>query len=191
MFVSIGCALNRSVYKPSGVGIAALLPILHNSSCYNVASLHPACTAAQPMKQKKDKKQTRFVSADPKKWSEESKRSLSYVLFAPDEYADKHYLCWSCRKPATFTAADQKYTYEVKKAYIHQRRVLCPECWMHRLKIERDLKECETQWADSKELLKDDRNFLAHWLDLLLQHDRYEPYRKNLAIQNMLKKLMA
>lgn len=133
---------------------------------------------------------TLFSPANPEKWSDESKRSLSYVLFAPEGYADRNYRCYRCGKSAVFSAADQKYTYEVKKAYIHQRRKLCPDCWKPYQVIKHDIKVCEEQWVASKESLKNNADFLAHWLNLLLKYDAYEPYKKNLSTQNMLKKLV-
>ena len=63
------------------------------------------------------------IPADPSQWSEKSKRSVSF--FFTSKYEDREYKCWSCGKLATFTAEDQKYTYEVRKASIDQRRVLC------------------------------------------------------------------
>ncbi len=133
---------------------------------------------------------TRFAKADPERWSKESKQSLAYELFAPKEYADRHYLCRRCDKPAVFSAADQKYTYEVKKGYIHQCRLLCPECWKGLRAVEHDIRACEARWADSRESLKQDMAFLENWLDLLRKHDTYEPSRKNTATQNMLRKLL-
>lgn len=45
------------------------------------------------------------------------------------EYKTYGYYCWRCRERALFTAADQKYTYEVNKAHIDQKRILCEGCW--------------------------------------------------------------
>src|ERR1700728_1154834 len=67
------------------------------------------------------------IPADPRQWSEKSKRSVSF--FFTSKYEDREYKCWSCGKLATFTAEDQKYTYEFQKASIDQQRVLCEECW--------------------------------------------------------------
>jgi len=53
------------------------------------------------------------VPCDPECWSEDSKRSVAYH-FAPQAYRDKAYLCWRCKAPDVFTAADQKQAFEVE-----------------------------------------------------------------------------
>ena len=63
------------------------------------------------------------VAADQEKWSEQSKQTISYHY--KQEYTDIEYSCWRCRAACVFTAQDQKYTYEVRKASIDQRRFLC------------------------------------------------------------------
>lgn len=67
------------------------------------------------------------VPADPSQWSESSQRSVSVAWTT--EYKTYGYYCWRCRERALFTAADQKYTYEVNKAHIDQKRILCEGCW--------------------------------------------------------------
>lgn len=54
------------------------------------------------------------VPADPAKWSERSQHSISFHHVR--EYDDTTYNCRGCEKSAIFSAADQQYTYEVKKA---------------------------------------------------------------------------
>jgi Probable zinc-ribbon domain len=51
------------------------------------------------------------VPADPRQWSEKSKKSVSF--FFTTKYEDREYKCRGCGKLATFPAGDQKYTYEV------------------------------------------------------------------------------
>jgi hypothetical protein len=67
-----------------------------------------------------------WVPADPSKWSEKSQHSVSFhcVKQYTARYTDIAYNCWRCKKATVFSAADQKYTYEVKKAPIDQRRIL-------------------------------------------------------------------
>jgi hypothetical protein len=45
-------------------------------------------------------------------------------------------------------------------------------------------------WAESKDTLKNDLTFLSNWLQLLLEYEKYKPYKGNTAIKNMLKKLI-
>lgn len=63
------------------------------------------------------------VPADPTKWSEKSQQTVGFHCIK--EYRDITYDCWRCKKSAVLSAADQRYTYEVKKAPIDQRRILC------------------------------------------------------------------
>jgi putative zinc ribbon protein len=128
------------------------------------------------------------VPADPSKWSEGSQHSVSFHYVK--EYNDITYNCWRCKNSAVFSAADQKYTYKVKKAPIDQRRILCTECWRELLEIERDIKQCEHQWAESKRSLRSSVDFLTKWLNLLTSHERYVPYHPNTAAKNMLRKLL-
>ena len=54
------------------------------------------------------------VPVEKELWSEESRNSLDYS-FAPDFYEDKPFSCRACGLEGVFTAAQQKYTYEVKR----------------------------------------------------------------------------
>jgi Probable zinc-ribbon domain len=128
------------------------------------------------------------LPADPTKWSKKSQQSLAVDFIK--EYKSLQYTCWRCKAPSVFTAADQKYTYEVRKASIDQRRVLCGDCWKHSLRIVNGIDSCRQQWATSKASLKDDKAFLAGWLALLKEREEYVPYRPNTAIKNMLRKLL-
>ncbi len=128
------------------------------------------------------------VLADPSEWSEGSQHSISFHYV--QEYNDITYSCWHGKKSAVFSAADQKYTYEVKKAPIDQRRILCTECWKELLEIDRDIKLCEQQWAESKKSLRSDAGFLTKWANLLTSRETYVPYHPNTAAKNMLRKLL-
>ena len=128
------------------------------------------------------------VPADPSKWSARSQRSMSFHYVK--EYSDITYNCWRCKKPALFSASDQQHTYEVRKAPIDQRRILCEECWRESLVIGRDIRSCEQQWKESKESLRFDASFLTRWLHLLSSREEFVPYRANIAAKNMLRKLL-
>jgi hypothetical protein len=128
------------------------------------------------------------VQADPNQWSEKSKQSYYYHYIK--EYKDIEYTCWHCRKETIYTAKDQKYTFEVKKAYIDQQRILCNDCWKESLKIASEIQECEKIWADSKDKLKTDSIFLSKWLKILELREKYVPYKANTAAKNMLKGLL-
>jgi len=128
------------------------------------------------------------VPADPAKWSASSQRSVSAEWTT--EYTSFRYSCWRCRALAVFSAEDQRYTYEVKKANINQQRSLCENCWSRLIAIAKDLAECQSRWSKAKALLAKDRAFLEQWLRLLREKEEYVPYRADIAKKNMLAKLL-
>jgi Probable zinc-ribbon domain len=129
------------------------------------------------------------VPADPEQWSDKSKQTVSYGFIR--EYTDKPYKCWRCQVDCIFTAQDQKYTFEVKKASVDQRRSLCESCWSESHRIRNMLLECEERWAEGKAKLKADTSFLTHWSELLVAQEAYVPYKPDTAKKNMLAKLLA
>ena len=89
-----------------------------------------------------------------------------------------------------FSAEDQRYTYEIKKAPIDQKRILCEPCWNRSNAISGELAQCEQDWAASKESLRNDKAFLERWGALLQEREEYVPYRADVARKNMLAKLL-
>jgi hypothetical protein len=129
------------------------------------------------------------VPADPTQWSEKSKQSVAFGFTR--EYNDIAYRCWHCKAECVFTAQDQKHTFEVKKASIDQRRILCAECWSGSHRIRAALRDCEEQWATAKAKLQADKAFLNRWLELLTALEAYVPYKPDTAKKSMLGKLLA
>ncbi|MEO8002395.1 MAG: zinc-ribbon domain containing protein [Arenimonas sp.] len=129
------------------------------------------------------------VPADPTQWSEESRRSVASDFIT--EYVDVHYQCWHCRAEAIYPAADQKHAFEVKKANISQRRLLCGPCWQASCKIASELESNQAKWATTKTILKTDKAFISGWLSLLLEQETYVPYRHDTARKNMLRNLLS
>ncbi|ABM93334.1 zinc-ribbon domain-containing protein [Methylibium petroleiphilum] len=128
------------------------------------------------------------IPADPEQWTEENKQTLSYHFIR--EYTDKPYKCWRCHAESVFTAQDQKYTYEVKKANIDQQRLLCATCWSESHQIRAALEDCEEQWSAGKPQLQSNKPFLSRWLELLVALEAYVPYKPDTAKKNMLTKLL-
>jgi hypothetical protein len=128
------------------------------------------------------------VPADPAKWSASSQRSVSAEWTT--EYTPFRYSCWRCRASAVFSAEDQRYTYEVKRANINQQRLLCEPCWSRLNVISKDLAEHQSRWSEAKASLAKDRAFLERWLKLLSEKEEYVPYRADTAKKNMLTKLL-
>ena len=129
------------------------------------------------------------VPCDPEQWSDDSKRSVAYE-FTPQAYQDKAYLCWRCRAPDVFTAAEQKHTFEVRKANISQQRVLCRECHREWVALERDAAECRERWEAERSALARDQVFLRRWLIMLEALPEYNAARDEANIV-MLRRLVA
>ena len=126
--------------------------------------------------------------ADPSQWSESSQGSVA--AYFTTEYVDEQYKCWHCKASSTFTALDQKYTYEVRKANVNQGRRLCESCWRESLRISGELTSQSDAWETSKKTLKADKVFLSNWLRLLELQETYVPYKHDVARKNMLRKLL-
>ncbi|MEK8034906.1 zinc-ribbon domain containing protein [Ideonella sp. DXS29W] len=128
------------------------------------------------------------VPADTSKWSESSRRSVSAEWIK--EYTAFTYKCWRCGESSVFSAEDQRYTYEVKKANINQQRILCEACWRRLQAIDAQLGELNDSWATSKQEMKSNRSQLQRWLQLLNERDQYVPYKADVAKKNMLVMLL-
>ena len=70
-----------------------------------------------------------LVPSNPDAWSAQSKRSRGYEPGVTGHYYDEYYWCRKCGAPAVFSAAEQKYRYEVLQRHICQTRILCNPCW--------------------------------------------------------------
>jgi hypothetical protein len=51
-----------------------------------------------------------------------------------------------CSRRSVFTASDQKYTYEVRKATINRQRILCEPCWKESNHISVELAHLNRTW---------------------------------------------
>lgn len=139
------------------------------------------------MSKKAQSPRSTSVAADPEQWSPQSKQSVAYQCHFVHEYVDRPYACRRCGTACVFTAEDQRYTFEVKKASIDQRRKFCPACWSASHALKSKLAEREARWAETKDALHSDREFLAGWLELLTQWGEFEPYKQDVARINMLR----
>ncbi len=129
-----------------------------------------------------------LIAADPDQWSAQSKRSVAFHF--KREYVDEPYKCWRCGAACVFTAQDQKYTFEVKKASIDQRRKFCTACWSESHRVSAAIAERENRWADGKNALRADGVFLTEWLELLMRWKEFEPYKLDIAKIHMLRDLL-
>ena len=129
------------------------------------------------------------VRVDAERWSRSSKQSYSYVS-PPRNYEDIHYECWRCNTADVFTAAQQKAAFEVKQAYIWQRRILCQACFSERRRLEQISRAQSKQWREAKNKVARDRRFLEKWLNALEELPGYAA-RRNTANIAMLKKRLA
>ena len=110
-----------------------------------------------------------IVVADPERWSAKSKQSVVYEFgFERSKtYRDIEYSCWRCKASSVFTAEEQREAFEVRKAYIDQRRILCGDCWRVRRGLEASAREYRSRWKQRKSDLQKDRCFLSRWLECL------------------------
>jgi putative zinc ribbon protein len=129
------------------------------------------------------------VRVDAERWSRSSKQSYSYVS-PPRIYEDIYYECWRCGAADVFTAAEQKTAFEVKQAYIWQRRILCQSCFAKRRRLEQISRSHSKRWRESKSEVAKDRAFLEEWLIALEELPRYAA-RRNTANIAMIKKRVA
>lgn len=129
------------------------------------------------------------VPIDKSQWSEKSKQSLDYE-FASDFYEDKPFKCWRCGRDAVYKAEQQKYEYEVKKAYVWQQHILCEECFLARRRLEVENGNLVVRWQCEKQALKRDMDALRHWLEVLEELPRYSVRRDSARIR-MLQKLIS
>ena len=121
-------------------------------------------------------------------WSEASKRSGIYFM-PKAEYKDIHYKCYHCQRLAVFSAEAQLEAFEVRKAYIWQRRTLCEECFAVRLILEREVKEFHRRWKFERPALEREQVALKRWLELLEELPLFGA-RQNTAHLAMLKRLI-
>jgi hypothetical protein len=128
------------------------------------------------------------VAADPDQWSEQSKHSVSFHFTR--EYVDEPYKCWRCGSACIFAAQDQKYTFEVKKANIDQRRKFCTACWSESHQLQAALSKYDLRWAAEKSDLRSNRQFLNEWLELLTRWEQFAPYKQDVAKLDMLRRLL-
>jgi hypothetical protein len=128
------------------------------------------------------------VPVDAEQWSEESRRGLEY-LSAPDHYEDIPFDCHVCRSPSVFTAEQQKYTFETKKAYIWQRRLLCASCHRRRNELSTRSATALAAWTKDRARLKTETDFLDRWKRVLEELPAYG-VRKDTARISMLGKLL-
>lgn len=113
------------------------------------------------------------LPSDPEKWSEDSKGSVAYKFLDPRPYLDRAYCCWRCGAPDVFTAAEQKHTFEVRKANINQARKLCRACHRAWVGLEQEAAACRRRWAAGRPALRRDPAFLRRWLAVLEELPRY------------------
>jgi|GEM_PF-2373764 len=131
------------------------------------------------------KKGSKVIKADPSLWSKESQCSEAFHYM--EIYEDEAYDCWKCGEKGIFTAIDQKYTFEVRKMYFWQKRILCQACYKQKTAITHNIQKCEKKWKAAKKTLKHDSEFLQRWLNFLISQEEYDRKKPNAAIKNMLR----
>ncbi|UNP29674.1 zinc-ribbon domain containing protein [Lysobacter gummosus] len=106
------------------------------------------------------------IAVDMRNWSDESRRSMA-AEFAGPVYVDQALSCRRCDREFVFSAQRQKEIFEVRKAYIWQRPVLCPQCWPLRLQWVTELKSLRARWSSQRAVMKRDVEALWRWRRVL------------------------
>jgi hypothetical protein len=88
-------------------------------------------------------------------------------------YADRPYSCRVCNCDAVFTAEQQKYDVEIKKACPYQFRVLCTGCFAEKHVLLAQNQLLIRRWADEKNTFKNDFPALQQWIVLLKLLEKY------------------
>ena len=126
------------------------------------------------------------VSADKEMWSESSKKSLSYEL-ANDFYENIPYRCYKCGEGDVFTAAEQKERFEVKKAYIWERRYLCNSCYIGFKSLKKEIADYEEKWKEESESSKATATYLRGWLSCLNKVPSYGKQKNESMVAHLFK----
>lgn len=121
-------------------------------------------------------------------WSEASRRGLDYA-FASEFYEDIPFVCFTCGAKSIFTAEQQKYTYEVKKAYVWARHVLCPTCFKKKNELSAESASFLATWLQDKGTIATNPARISRWKDVLELLPKYGE-RKDTARIRMLSKLL-
>jgi hypothetical protein len=111
------------------------------------------------------------LPANPEKWSPESRKADRYGVAT--HYFDEYFWCRCCSTLAVFTAEAQRKTYEERKAYIGQTRVLCSACHETRANMRAELNAFQARWQTDRMELQSNVQFLEGWLNLLRDHARH------------------
>lgn len=135
------------------------------------------------------KKQPNSVLADTSQWSASSQRAIAVDYVAV--YEDIAYQCQYCSTACVFTAEAQKHTYEVKKKYYWQRRVLCAKCVQDKYAKAKALAAIAQQWRENKAVLQHDKDFIRSWITQYEDLQRYtnKRYTRIEALKKRLEKL--
>jgi hypothetical protein len=123
-------------------------------------------------KRKRTAKPRKTVPVNADLWSEASRRSVVYGM-APAHYEDIEYRCWHCGDVAVFSAEEQKRAFEVRGAYVWQRRVLCTPCKLDSEMLKRELQAHQLRWRSDRPVASLDRAFLERYLWLHRELPKY------------------
>ncbi|MFA7174661.1 MAG: zinc-ribbon domain containing protein [Kiritimatiellia bacterium] len=122
-------------------------------------------------------------------WSEKSRTGLDYV-FAEEFYEDKPFQCRACGASSVFTAEQQKYTYEEKKAYTWEEHVLCSDCFKVRNQLSAESLAFLAVWVRDKRAAMANLQGVCRWKEILELLPRYG-VRKDTARIRMLSKVLS
>ena len=128
------------------------------------------------------------VLVDKELWSEKSRGSLDYV-FAQASYEDKPFACRACGRKSVFTAEQQKYTYEVKKAFTWEQHVLCSACFKQRNELTAESTALAAAWVRDKASLASNAPALRRWKEVLEVLPKYGVRKDTARIRMLTRRL--
>ena len=112
------------------------------------------------------------IPLDRDNYSESSKRSVGFEYLG-GFYASINYRCKKCYQSAIFTAIEQKESFEIKKKYMWQKRLLCNKCHKEMYLVKKELLDIYSSYCCNKKTLLMDEVFLSRWLLLLNEYPKY------------------
>lgn len=100
-------------------------------------------------------------------WSPQSQRTSGHYDQYAVEYEGIRCHCRGCHISFVLSAQAQQVAYEVERRFVWWLPTLCPKCAAQLATLRIRDKEFQAQWNSSRQVLKNDRNFVLDWLAVI------------------------
>lgn len=111
-----------------------------------------------------------------KAWSLASQRSRGHYDERATEYEGIRCQCIRCETSFVITAEEQQFAYEVKNKYVWWLPNLCIGCAADLDTLRSKDRQYQSRWNASREVLKNDLNFVAEWYEVLQQMTNFRKF---------------